>query len=108
MEKAEKDKILQELGGIPEEIYNDLVKELLVQIKLQIPEMREQLKQGDMEGLGKVIHSIKGSSGNLRLRKVEEIAKRINVAARESGDTESMEDDLIRMEEAVGEVEKYF
>ena len=51
MNAEEKQQILIELGGIPEDTYNELIKELLPTLQQQISEMRRLLEKGDLKEL---------------------------------------------------------
>ncbi|RKY34252.1 MAG: hypothetical protein DRP78_06820 [Candidatus Omnitrophota bacterium] len=75
MEKDEKQKILQELGGIGEDIYDELVGDFIAQADLQLRDLNQALSNGDLSAMQSLAHTIKGSSGNLRLYTISAIAK---------------------------------
>ena len=74
MNKAEKAKILDELGGIDEADYDALVAELIREGGKQILSLEAALQRGDLDGIAKIAHAIKGAAGNLRIYRIQEIA----------------------------------
>jgi HPt (histidine-containing phosphotransfer) domain-containing protein len=83
MEKIDKAKILAELGGIDEGIYDSLVAEHLNQTKERCQEIKRMLDAENIEAVGELAHSIKGSSGNLRLTPLYDAALVLERAAKE-------------------------
>lgn len=75
MKKKEKQKILEELGGIPEDLYDRLVCNLIAQIHEQITKLKAALDRDDYNSIAQSAHFIKGASVNLRIHKIYEIAK---------------------------------
>ncbi len=86
MDKAQKQKILDELGGIPEEIYDKLVVKLFEQIMDTLPKIKEALGLQDHEAVKRLAHSIKGSAGNLRISYIHLKAKELEFSAIEKKD----------------------
>ena len=83
MTAEEKQKILQELGGIPEEFYDELIVEFKQQYKAQVAEIREALKTADLTRARLSAHSLSGTSGNLRLTRLHQAAKALEMAIKE-------------------------
>lgn len=109
MDKAEKQKILEELGGIPEEFYDEIVKEFIGQAHAQVKTIREALQNNDFDTASKVAHSVKGSSGNLRIYKLQELSKFIELESKANpSKKQELEDHASRLEVALGEFEKEF
>lgn len=92
MDKEEKKKILSDLGGIPEELYNELVHDFLAQAHEQIQVISEALQKNDFNAAAKVAHSLKGSSGNLRIHAVQNLAQYIELQAKENADRKVLEE----------------
>ena len=86
MKMAEKQKILDELGGIDEADYDALVKELIAEAEKQIPEFEDAIRRDDFVGISKIAHAIKGAAGNLRIYKIEALAKALEAEAKEKKD----------------------
>lgn len=84
MISEQKQKILQELGGIPEEVYDELIEEFKQQYKTQIVRLREALAAGDLTEAKMSAHAISGTSGNLRLYQMHQAAKTLEVAIKDS------------------------
>lgn len=82
MDKELKKKILEELGGIPEEFYDELVREFLGQVQNQIESIKQALSNDDFDTASKTAHSIKGSSGNLRLYEMQKNAQFIELESK--------------------------
>lgn len=83
LEKAEKEKILQELGGLSEEIYDSLCGEHLEQTKTRCARIEQALEKEKFEEVGDLAHSIKGASGNLRLHALFESARALERSAKD-------------------------
>ncbi len=67
MNIKDKSKILEELGGIAEDLYDSLVEEYLSSVKKKIEEIYLLIENGNYAEAAKEVHSIKGASANLRL-----------------------------------------
>ncbi len=106
MDKAKKQKILKELGGISENVYDELVNEIILQIKGQIPELKGLLNRNDFDSMAKIAHSIKGSSGNLRFTKMQEAAKALEFAVKEKKDKRIFLGCIAKMEEALEDIKR--
>jgi HPt (histidine-containing phosphotransfer) domain-containing protein len=92
MNKEEKKLILEELGDIPEELYNELVHEFIAQARVQIQSINEALEKKDFLTVSGIAHSLKGSSGNLRIRPVQNLAQFIELQAKEDADNEVLKE----------------
>ena len=99
MSSEAKRRILQELGGIPEEVYDELVKDLFAQMDEMIGKLEQAVGSDDYKTIGDISHSIKGSSANLRIHPVYELAKSIELAAKEKKDRMVIEKDLKLLEQ---------
>jgi HPt (histidine-containing phosphotransfer) domain-containing protein len=86
MNKDEKEKILDELGGIDEADYDVLVTELIQDIEKRLAELESAIKADDFIGVSKIAHAIKGEAGNLRIYKIEALAKTLESEAKETRD----------------------
>lgn len=87
MDKAEKKKILEELGGgISEEIYDDLVQEFISQTRGEITGLNGVLSNDDFDSVVKIAHSIRGSAANLRFTRMQECAKALELAVKKRKD----------------------
>jgi len=82
MDREQKAKVLAELGGIDEGIYDSLVAEHLNQTKERCLEIRKFLSDNDIEQVADLAHSVKGSSGNLRLQGLYDAAQKLEQAAK--------------------------
>lgn len=82
MDRAQKEKILQELGGLPEEVYDQLCRELLSQIDGFIGDMEKALAGGNYGEAAKIAHFIKGATANLRLYNIRDGAMSIEKACK--------------------------
>lgn len=84
MSPEEKKRILSELGGLPEEVYNSLVLELITQTDQKVSEIKQALQDNDFDVIAKLAHSVKGAAGNLRIFAVHEAARDVEMEAKES------------------------
>lgn len=96
MDKA---KILEELGGIPEEVYDSLVIDLIEQTRAQLEKMSVALDEQDWKGLVEMAHFIKGSAGNLRIIGIEAPAREIETSARNQENKELISSNMALIQE---------
>ena len=86
MDKQAKEKILQELG-IPEAMYDSLVKEWHVQALHACSQLSAAIARNDYEAIASIAHTIKGAAANLRIRTIADIAGQLEQASRTQVDT---------------------
>ena len=108
MDNLEKQKILQEMGGIPEDFYNGLVRNLITQVHEQISKSKQALSNDDYDSISQSAHFIKGASGNLRIYSVYEITKSIELASTQKGTKYEIASGLKKLEDAVADLERDF
>jgi HPt (histidine-containing phosphotransfer) domain-containing protein len=107
MDSAEKQSILQKLGGISEDFYDSLIHDFIAQVHEQIPKLKECLNNEHYDCVIESAHFVKGSAGNLRIHNIHIPAESIEQAARaEKKDRERMARDLEKLEEALAQLEK--
>ncbi|MFA6216379.1 MAG: Hpt domain-containing protein [Candidatus Omnitrophota bacterium] len=104
MEKSEKQKILEELGGITEDFYNELLVCFISQTQNYLVELRGILGSEDFARIAAIAHSIKGSSANLRLNTIQQIAREIEVSAKEKKDKVEIGNHIQALEAAFSEM----
>ncbi len=97
MNSKTKSQILEELGGISEEVYNSLVAEFYQQVADQVKNMNGLIKQADWSTLMVEAHSIKGAAANLRLNDAMEAARAMETAVK-AGEYERLPSILQRLE----------
>lgn len=108
IDKAEKQKILEELGGIAEDVYDGLVREVIAETHEKVIKLKEALNNNDYDSIAESAHSMKGTFGNFRIHTIYEIAKSMEAAAEEKKAKDGLVSDLKRLEEALAQVEKEF
>jgi HPt (histidine-containing phosphotransfer) domain-containing protein len=101
MDKAEKQRILAELTYLSEEVYDELLGILLLQTEEKIRELKTAAEHEDFSSIAKIAHSLKGSSGNLRVNTIYEPAKSMESIARENPDKQKIVGDILHLEEAL-------
>ncbi|HOX23852.1 MAG TPA: Hpt domain-containing protein, partial [Elusimicrobiales bacterium] len=72
-----KRQILEELGGLLEAVYDELVSEAYAQGDSQLSEISRLLRDGKCSRAAAIAHSIKGCFANLRLEDISSAAKRL-------------------------------
>ncbi len=72
-----KEAILKEMGNIPEEFYDELVRDFLSDAISQIDALEKSLKGGEIESAKGIIHSLKGVSANIRLSDISQLSKEV-------------------------------
>ena len=107
MDKAEKDKVLQELGNLPEEIYNEIGRDFVVIARRQAGLLAEAAKIQDLQTIAGLSHTLKGSSGNLRLRKIQALAIEIEQSVKKN-DTGRILDLVGQLPDLITEIESVF
>lgn len=85
-----KQKILEALGGIPEEVYDELVGDFMAQLVGQLDEITQALSESDIDRVGRLAHSVKGVAANLRIHAIEAPAKALEALARNAGPVSEM------------------
>lgn len=109
MDAVEKKRILDELGGIPEEVYDSLVEDLIEQLKEKKSELRAAVSGNDSDAVSSLAHSLKGASGNLRISEVQVVAREIEYKAKEPDSSERTFEELLDELDKVSErLEKSF
>ena len=59
--------------NLPEAIARKLLSDYLQVLPAELNQLKEKIKQGDLAGAAKAAHSIKGASGNLRIKDIFEL-----------------------------------
>lgn len=90
MDKAVKAKVLDELGGIPESVYDELVGDFVVQAREQAMQIRSLLAKGDRAQASAVLHSLKGCSANLRIAEVHALSHELEQLVKRGGAEEEL------------------
>ena len=72
-----KEAILKEMGDIPEEFYDELVRDFLTDALSQVDALEKSLKVGEIESAKGIIHSLKGVSANIRLNDISQLSKEV-------------------------------
>ena len=101
-----KEEILKELGDLPEEMYDEIVLDFITQANEEIISMKEALNNNDFDSVSKIAHSIKGSSGNLRIYDVQLISRSIETEAKVMKNKDSLEQQIIFLEQSVDRIKK--
>ncbi|MEE9612749.1 MAG: Hpt domain-containing protein [Desulfatiglandales bacterium] len=70
--------------GLEEEEFLELVEIFVEKSKSDISNLQSAFDKGDIEQVVEAAHSIKGASGNLGFREIFEIAKGIEMYARQN------------------------
>jgi HPt (histidine-containing phosphotransfer) domain-containing protein len=99
-----KESIVKELGGLSVELYDELLNDFVAHAMDQLIILKEAITSSNDEIVGRISHSLKGSSGNLRLRDIEKIFTYINNAAKNGHCEKSMLDQCRDIERLIGEL----
>lgn len=83
-------KIAAELG-IDQEVVLELLKEYLKEADGLIGKLEGSLASGDYAVLISTAHTLKGSSGNLRMTPIQEAARAVELSGKEKKDKASIE-----------------
>ena len=77
----DKKEILRQLGDIPEEDYDEFVLIFYEETRDRLKLITEEMAALNCSAIAKLAHGIKGSSANLRLIQIQEVAKCLQEAA---------------------------
>ena len=77
-----KKEILEAMGGIPEEVYDAIVLSFYEEARERLKSIGQGIDSNDYEAVSQGAHAIKGSAGNLRLMKIQEIARSLEEDAK--------------------------
>jgi len=97
MDSKEKARILQELGGMDEAVYDGLVQDVLAALPGQIAEIKEHVNQNDFESVKRIAHCIHGTAANFRMYSIQRVAASLEDSVKASqgkGEIQSKIDDL--------------
>lgn len=96
----DKQKAIEELG-IDEGVYDELLRCFISEAEAEIYKLEEAVKEDNFAEIAAIGHGLKGIAGNLRIKRMQDVAKVIEINARESKDkrmimekTEALKKDL--------------
>ncbi|MGB9715378.1 MAG: Hpt domain-containing protein [Thermodesulfovibrionales bacterium] len=75
---------LAENAGLEEGEFRELMKVFIERSLLDLKRLQNSLDKGNLQGIVEAAHSIKGAAGNLYFEEVYQIAKDIEMKAREN------------------------
>ena len=87
---VDQERALRELN-IPEKMFKDLLQVFIEQVQESLDKLDGALSRRDYDEIRKTAHFIHGSSGNLRIEKIRESARNIEMDALEKRDVATME-----------------
>jgi len=102
---VDQERALRELN-IPEKMFKDLLKVFIEQGEECLDKLDDALLRRDYEEIRKTAHFIHGSSGNLRIEKIREIARDIEMDALEKRDVATMEKHVHELKRIFNDVKK--
>lgn len=82
--------LLEQVGGNAD-IAKMVIDEFVKQTPLDVENMAKLLNSGDLEAVGKVAHSLKGSSGTCGAAHLRECAAELEMACREGNASKAAE-----------------
>jgi len=80
MERREKLRACEELGDIPEQAYDELLRLHADTTREQVASLTAAFERGDLKSVRELAHAIKGASANLRLDSLTRVAKAVEEA----------------------------
>lgn len=107
MDTDKKRQVLEELGGISEDVYDDLVKDFLAQAHESLDKLKGLLNNQDFTGVKGTLHFIKGSSGNLRLSEIYELVKGLEEKAVEKNE-QALKEGVVQLEALIAALSKQY
>jgi two-component system, sensor histidine kinase and response regulator len=98
MDQETKIRIAEELGGLPVEVIDELLGAFFTQTEGEMTCLKEAMGRDDIDSIMKIAHSIKGAAGNLRVNSVQELARIIEMNAKEGYDKALVEATFTKLE----------
>jgi len=92
--------------GITDDIYNELIQDLLKDAHGTLKELQEAFDKDDFTALLIAAHSLKGYVANLRIEEMENIAGTIERICRESKDKKVIERNIAVLRKSFEELKK--
>ncbi|MEW6536649.1 MAG: Hpt domain-containing protein [Candidatus Auribacterota bacterium] len=105
MDRAEKERILSELMGMSEDVYDQLVNMLCSQMHSQLEQMLDAVKTTNYDSVRRIAHSIGGCAGNLRLTAIYQRAREIEDTAGISSGADYVMNSIQELEILLGDLE---
>jgi HPt (histidine-containing phosphotransfer) domain-containing protein len=106
MNREEKLRVLQELDNLPEEVYDDLLRALVVTTQQQLTELVAAVEQGQAEDIRNLVHSIRGAASNLRQPKLQAAAEGVRQAVHEELDRDEVMRRVGNLQQTVDEIDQ--
>jgi HPt (histidine-containing phosphotransfer) domain-containing protein len=101
MNREEKLRVLQELDNLPEEIYDDLLRALVVTTQQQLTELVVAVEQGQVQEIRNLIHSIRGATSNLRLHQLQAAVDEVRQAVHEGLDKDKIMKRVVSLQQTL-------
>ena len=98
-------RIIAELG-LDAEIVNELVTEFVTQTEETLKALEAAVAAGDFTAISDTAHSIKGSSGNLRMDDLYNLCKETEMNAKGPKDITAIQALLVKIRAAFEEIKK--
>ncbi len=103
--EIDRKKVSAELG-IGEDMYDELVGEFITQGEGLTGKMKEAIGANDLDEIARIAHMLKGTSGNLRIYTIQELARVIESAAKEKRGADAIAGNLAKLKDAFTELKK--
>ncbi|MEW6380242.1 MAG: Hpt domain-containing protein [bacterium] len=104
--QPDEQKTLAELG-IDKASYHELLDYLIIQVKESIEELHKAISLDDFDQAARTAHALKGMAGNLRIEKIQTIAKSLELGCKNDKNRLAAEADVDRLKEALSELEQH-
>lgn len=107
MNRDEKLKMLaEELDGLPEEIYDDLLLKLAETGRDHLNAMVDATRAGDHDEAARLAHAIKGGAANLRVHDLRAAAEAVELDLRATNGQSVGDETLELLEQALKQLEQ--
>jgi PAS domain S-box-containing protein len=78
----DRETLLERLGG-DDSLVNEILNVFMDDCPAQMKQLQQAVADGDIEKIARQAHSLKGAAGNINAESVQELARRVEEAARE-------------------------
>lgn len=103
--KIDRKKVSTELG-ISEDVYGEIFVDFISRGEVQVGKMKEAIESNDLDVIAGIAHMMKGTSGNLRINIIQELAASIELSAKEKNGVDAIVGNLAKLEDALAELKK--
>ena len=103
-----KKKAIEELG-IGEGVFDELLRCFIPEAEAEIEKLDDALKADNFEEIAQIGHGLKGMAGNLRISRMQDAAKAIEMSAKENNkDMRAIKEKAAELKQGLAELKQSY